>query len=91
MSETVSFRVSIDKDIKEVSEALFHDLGMDMTTAINVFLRQAIRSGGFPFEIKLNQPNRETLFALLEAEELESDAKVKRFTDADEALQELKQ
>ncbi len=90
MSETASFSIRMDKQVKEASEALFQDLGMNMTTAINVFLRQAIRTGGFPFEIKLDQPNRETMLALLESEALLGNTKVKRYADVDEALRELK-
>ncbi len=46
-----NLNIRIDEEIKKQSEALFAGLGMNMTTAINVFLRQAIRKGGVPFEI----------------------------------------
>ena len=46
-----NLNIRIDEDIKKQSESLFAGLGMNMTTAINVFLRQAIRKGGVPFEI----------------------------------------
>ena len=46
-----NLNISIDEDVKRQSEALFADLGMNMSTAINVFLRQAIRKRGIPFEI----------------------------------------
>ena len=80
----------MDKQVKQDSEALFRDLGMNLTTAINVFLRQAIRVGGFPFEIKQDRPNKETLLALLESEQLLSDPKTKRYANVEEALKELK-
>ena len=43
--------VNIDQEIKRQSEALFKKLGLNMSTAINIFLRQAIRSSGLPFEV----------------------------------------
>lgn len=63
---------------------------MNLTTAINVFLRQSLRAGGFPFEVKLEQPNRETIAAMLEAKRIAHDPGVKRYTDVEEALRELK-
>ncbi len=90
MAETTNFSVRIDKQLKQESEALFRDLGMNLTTAINVFLRRAIRAGGFPFEIKQDQPNKETLPALLESEQLLRDPKTKRYANVEEALKELK-
>lgn len=90
MAETTNFSVRMDRQVKQDSEALFQDLGMNLTTAINVFLRQAIRTGGFPFEIKQDQPNKETLLALIESEQLLSDPKTKRYANVEEALKELK-
>lgn len=50
MSSTIQIRV--DDELKNKSEELFKELGMDTTTAIRIFLTQAIASQGFPFEIK---------------------------------------
>ena len=50
MSSTIQIRV--DDDLKTKADELFRDLGTDTTTAIRVFLTQAIASNGFPFEIK---------------------------------------
>jgi len=46
-----NLNIRVDEDIKKQAEDLFAGLGMNMTTAITVFLRQAIRTGGVPFEI----------------------------------------
>ena len=59
-----SMTIRMDKDVKIKAQKIFADLGMDMTTAVNVFLRQAIRYQGFPFEITLNTPNDVTLKAI---------------------------
>lgn len=63
---------------------------MNLTTAINVFLRQSLRVGGFPFAVKLEQSNKETIAAMLEAERIVRDPSVKHYSDVEEALQELK-
>ncbi|HHT70972.1 MAG TPA: type II toxin-antitoxin system antitoxin, RelB/DinJ family, partial [Firmicutes bacterium] len=65
-------------------------LGLNMTTAFNVFLRQSIREGRIPFEITTNIPNAVTTAALLEAGQIASDPNVKRYSDVEEALRELK-
>ena len=49
-------RVRVDIDIKNEAQKLFSELGMDITTAINIFLRQAIRKNGIPFEITNEKP-----------------------------------
>lgn len=87
-TSNVSFR--IDTDIKNQADKLFAELGLNMTTAFNIFLRQAIREGCIPFNITINTPNAVTVAALLEAERIANDPSVKRYSDIDEALRELK-
>jgi len=84
----VSFR--IDTDIKNQADKLFADLGLNMTTAFNIFLRQSVREGSIPFQITVNTPNAETIAAMLEAVKIASDPSVKRYSDIEEALRELK-
>lgn len=62
----------MDKDLKEQAESLFTELGMNMTTAFNIFLRQSVRQGKIPFEISLNTPNAATLAAMQEIEDMKS-------------------
>ena len=85
-----NFSVRIDSEVKKQCESLYGELGLNLTTAINVFLRQSLRVGGFPFEVKLDAPNRETVAAMIEAERIAKDPSVKRYTDVEEALRELK-
>ena len=80
----------MDSDIKKQCETLYGELGMNLTTAINVFLRQSLRVGGFPFEVRLEQPNKETIAAMLEAERIAKDPSVKGYTDLDELFADLK-
>ena len=56
MAPTTNISVRMDSDIKRQCESLYGELGMNLTTAINVFLRQSLRVGGFPFDVKLEQP-----------------------------------
>ena len=90
MANTTNFSVRVDSDIKKQCESLDSELGFNLTTAINVFLRQSLRVGGFPFDVRLEQPNKETVAALLEAERIAHDPSVKRYSDVEEALRELK-
>ncbi len=90
MADTTNFSVRMDSEIKKRCESLYSELGMNLTTAINVFLRQSLRVGGFPFDVKLEQPNRETITAMLEAERIAHDPNVKHYSDVEEALRELK-
>jgi DNA-damage-inducible protein J len=90
MTNTTTFSVRIDKELKKDCEALYADLGLNLTTAINVFLRQSLRSGGFPFEVRQERPNKETISAMLEAERIAHDPNAKRYSDVEEALKELK-
>jgi DNA-damage-inducible protein J len=47
----INVTIRLDKEIKENAEKLFHDLGMNFSTAVNIFARQALRQGKIPFEI----------------------------------------
>lgn len=61
---STSVTVRLNKDVKNQAQRIYAELGIDMTTAINVFLRQSIRSNGFPFEVNLNVPNSVTFAAM---------------------------
>ena len=83
----VSFR--IDTELKNQADALFQALGLNMTTAFNMFLRQSVREGRIPFEATINVPNSETVAAMLETIRLANDPSTKTY-GVEEALQELK-
>jgi DNA-damage-inducible protein J len=51
MAETINVTIRLDREIKENAEKLFDDFGMNLSTAFNVFVRQALRQGKIPFEI----------------------------------------
>lgn len=87
-TSNVSFR--IDTNIKNQADRLFAELGLNMTTAFNIFIRQAIREGSIPFKVTVDTPNAETIAAMLEAERITKDPSVRRYSDVEEALKELK-
>ena len=86
---TTNFSFRLDSDLKKRSEALYGELGINLTTAINVFLRKSLTVGGFPFDVRIDQHNKDTVLALLEADRLSKDSNVKGL-DAEDALKELK-
>ena len=64
----ISTSISIDAETKAQAQELFADLGLDLSTAINMFLRQAIRENGIPFSMKLEpKPESKGLQAMKEA------------------------
>ena len=89
MEDTTNFNLRIDNELKKQSEVLFAELGMNLTTAINVFLRQAVQDGGFPFKVRLDVPNKRTAAAIEEALALITDKNTKKYS-VEEALPELK-
>ena len=51
MSETINVTIRLDREVKEQAEKMFNDFGMNLSTAFNIFARQALRQGKIPFEI----------------------------------------
>ena len=87
---TTNINVRVDSALKLEAEALFNDLGLNMSSAINMFLRSAINHNGIPFEVKRPAPNIETKAALDEYEEMEKNPdKYKRYESFDDILDEV--
>ncbi len=80
----------MDTALKAEADALFNALGMNMTTAFNIFVRQAIREGVLPFEVKLEHPNSQTAAAMIETERIAHDSGVKGYDDLDELFRDLR-
>lgn len=88
---TANLSIRTDKAVKEQAQQIFSELGMDMTTAVNVFLRQVISCGGLPFAVRLHQPNAETLAALQEGDQLLRDPTAPRFSSVEALFEELEE
>ena len=80
---TTNLNIRTDKAIKEQAEEIFNELGLNMTTAVNMFLRTAIREHGIPFELKLDVPNEITAAAIAEGRKLLEDPSAPRYTSMD--------
>ena len=80
---TTNLNIRIDKAIKDQAEEIFNELGLNMTTAVNIFLRTAIREHGIPFELKLDVPNETTASAIAEGRKLLEDPSAPRYSSMD--------
>ena len=86
----VSTNINLDPDLKKSAQELFSDLGMDLSTAVTIFLKQAVLNQGIPFEIKREIPNQTTVNALNEFYEMkEHPEKYKRYSSFKEAMNEV--
>jgi DNA-damage-inducible protein J len=81
---TTNLNIRTEKDVKEQANQIFSDLGLNMTTAINMFLRTTIRENGIPFSLKLDTPNEITAAAIEEGRRIASDSSVKGYTNIDD-------
>lgn len=84
-----NLNIRTDKDVKEQADKIFAELGLNMTTAINMFLRTVIRVKGIPFEIKLEVPNDETKKAIEVGREIAKDKNIKGYKSIDELKEAL--
>jgi DNA-damage-inducible protein J len=74
-----NLNIRTDKTIKDAAESIFNEFGINMTTAVNMFLRQTIRENGIPFDLKLDKPNEITKAAIAEGRKIAMDKKVKGY------------
>lgn len=81
---TTNLNIRTDKAIKDQAEAIFNELGLNMTTAVNMFLRTAIRENGIPFDLRLDVPNEATASAIEEGRRLMADPSAPRYSSIDE-------
>ncbi|MBQ6334696.1 MAG: type II toxin-antitoxin system RelB/DinJ family antitoxin [Erysipelotrichaceae bacterium] len=66
--KNVNVTLRVDEDLKKKAESLFFELGLNLTTAFNIFLRQSVREQRIPFQVTKNVPNAVTLAAMDAAE-----------------------
>ncbi len=86
----VSTNISLDAELKRSAQELFADFGIDLTTAVTLFLKQAVREQRIPFEIRRDIPNAETRAALDEYEEMKKHPEnYKRYSSFKEAMDEV--
>lgn len=88
---TSTYSLRIDSELKSKAETIYAAMGQTLSSAINAFLLQSVRSGGFPFEMRLTPNERDTILAKLEADEMLAHPENYEFMDAEDLLAELKQ
>ena len=86
---TVPTQVRIDENLKKQATELFSQLGMDMSSAMNIFLRQCVMRGGLPFEVTLPKYKQDVLDAMEEAKKLSKDPNTKRYASFSEAMEDI--
>ena len=81
---TTPTQVRIDSDVKQDATALFARLGLDMSSAVNLFLHQCVLRGGLPFAVEVPQYSKQTLDAMAEARRISRDPDIKGYTSMEE-------
>ncbi|MCD7855812.1 MAG: type II toxin-antitoxin system RelB/DinJ family antitoxin [Clostridiales bacterium] len=86
----ISTNISLDADLKKAAQELFSDLGLDLSTAVTIFIKQALRVQGIPFSVKRNDPNAETIAALNEYYDIKKNPeKYKKYSSFSELKDEV--
>ncbi len=86
---TVQTQIRIEEDVKKQAVELFNQLGIDMSSAVNMFLRQAIMRGGLPFSVEIPIFRPEVIEAMEEAKQISRDPNTKRYGSFAEALEDI--
>lgn len=86
---TVPTQIRIDETLKKQSTELFSQLGIDMSSAVNMFLKQCVMRGGLPFEVAVPRYKQEVLEAMEEAKSLSRDPKTKMYSSFSDTLEDL--
>jgi len=85
MAGTTNINVRVDRELKRKAETIFNELGLNMSTAMNMFLRYSVRYGGIPFDLRLDIPNEETRAAI---DDVNHNRNMSKTFDSVEALME---
>ncbi len=87
---TTNINVRVDSELKKNAEILFNDLGLNMSSAITMFLKSAVSHEGIPFEVKRHVPNVETQAALSEYDAMKTNPEAyKRYDSFDSLMDEV--
>lgn len=87
---STSVNIRMDSELKRQFETFCNDMGMTMTTAFNIFAKKTVREYRIPFEIGGEMPNKETLEAIREVQEMKANPNIgKTYSDVDQMMEEL--
>ena len=88
---TIPTQIRIDATIKKQATELFSALGLDMSSAVNIFLNQCVLKGGLPFMVEIPQYSTKVLEAMQEARNITADPNVTSYTDMNSLKQALEE
>lgn len=89
-SNTTNLNVRVDSTLKKESDMLFKDLGLNMSTSINMFLTQCVKTSSIPFNISEPKPSRQLKRALKEAECIaKHPERYKKYDNIDDLFKDL--
>ena len=88
---TAPTQIRIDADIKKQATDLFNDRGLDMSSAVNLFLHQCVLRGGLPFRVEMPRYTQRTLDAMDEARRISRDPDVRGYTNMDDLRKALEE
>lgn len=86
---TVAKNFRIDSELNDQATKLLEGLGLSMSQAVSMFLRQVVLHHGLPFKVEYPQYSKELMEAIEEAKQLEANPNTKRYTDMDEMWADL--
>ena len=86
---TVPTQIRIDEELKKQAVDLFAQLGLDMSSAMNMFLKQCVLRGGLPFNVELPNYKADVIEAMEEAKRISKDPNSKKYNSFSEALEDI--
>ena len=82
--EYTNLNIRTSKETKAAAEKIFDELGINTSTAFNIFLKAVIRENGLPFDMRVESPNAETIAAIEEGRKIARDPSVKGYSSIEE-------
>lgn len=89
MATTTPTQIRIEESTKKQAVELLEGLGLNLSDAVNMFLKQVILQNGIPFEVKYPEFKPEVIDAMEEAKRISRDPSVKRYSSFSEALEDI--
>lgn len=88
---TTTINIRLNDEDKKIFNEICNELGLNMSTAFNMFVKSMIRTGGLPFDVTIKKPNLETLIALEEAKRIAKDPNIKSYNTVEEVMKALEE
>lgn len=79
--QTANINIRTDSNLKKKADILYNKLGLNMSTAINMFLTESVRTNSLPLSLKFDEPNENTLKAIEESKKIIKNNSKKGYTN----------